>query len=211
MLANLLSPSTYMDLMSTGISDVDKFVEYAEKKLDDNLDTIISELVKNSTRGLIASYGVYDEYEQIDVLAECGFPSKNWEGYVESSLTTLGIDTMITDFIKDSTDYTYMLNDTDFQQHCLNYDKHADSSYLTFFAFLVNRYGSGCSYADFVVTHHQNSIPMSVHQNTLQLVSRFCVTKPEWVFDALLSVGKSTDNFDESAAHVKDIIRNGVK
>lgn len=211
MLASVLSPSTYMDLMSTGISDVEKFVEYAEKKLDGNLDTIISELLKNSTRGLIASYGVSDEYEQIDVLAECGFPTIGWENFIETAIASLGISTMVTAFITDKTDYSYMTNEG-FEQHCLSYDKGVDSTYLRFFAFLVNKYGSGCSYEDFVVKHHPHSIPMSVHQNTLQLISRFCVTKPEWVFDTLLSIGDvSATNFDENVAHVRDLIRNGVK
>lgn len=212
MVTHPMSPSTYMTMSSAGVTDADKFTQHVKDKFGYVNEELIQNALSQEVRDVFLSYGVYDAYEIATVLAATGFPNIDWKDFAEFAFITLNIHTMVTDFLNDTSDYSYVLSDPEFRNHCSFYCGTDDDAYAYFYAFVLYKYGDGCSYKDFVVKSHKNTIPLSVNGVVLKLIERFNVTDPVWVIDTLLSTKDTSSlTFDECITFLKDLIRNGVK
>ena len=184
----MYSTAVYMALANIGVTEpniIDSVVESARVYFHDAWEDALIKACSDEVQSLLVSYGVAVINDQLRWLKEAKFPNDGWEGRLLTSARSANAYTMILEYLEDKTDYSYMI-DEDFKNCCRQKFADADESYFKFVAFLINVYGDGCSCSDIDVIHSEFVSKVVKSKRTQLLVSRFGVTKPEWVVSTIL-------------------------
>lgn len=206
----MYSTAVYMALATIGATEQSlehSVVESAKIYFNDEWEDALVKACSDEVQSLLVSYGVAVINDQLRWLKEAKFPRDGWETRLLTCARSANAYTMILEYLDDKTDYSYMI-DEDFKNCCKQKFADADESYFRFVAFLVNTYGDGCSCSDIEVIHSELVSKVVKSKRTKTLISRFGVTKPEWVVSTILGFNyQSMDTERDCNEHLYRIIR----